>query len=326
MTAMERVKRTMPTSHAAEPENIRIGHRSYAGVRTRVLEVGPKRLTRGAPRLVLLHGYCDNADTWRPVLERLSEAGISAIAVDLPGFGEAEALRDGPMLPQLDMFVDALLAEQTKHGKVVLGGNSLGGTMGLRAAYTSRHPISGVISIAAPGFADTWLVRAVGTYPLRLWASLPLPVPGFLVRGIASYVVPRLLYADHGIAAAEHVSRFTDLFPDYRSATSRLGQARQLVEELAQAYEGLDRIDLPLLVVACGKDKLVSAESGKRLHSLVPHSRLLVREDWGHCPQLDDPMALAELMGYFTADVTRKRKTKRSKVARTEPAAVAAAG
>ncbi|MBB2935764.1 pimeloyl-ACP methyl ester carboxylesterase [Amycolatopsis bartoniae] len=324
MTAMERGKRETPASLPADPGLIRVGQRSYAGIRTRVLEVGPKRLFRGAPRLVLLHGYCDSADTWRPVLQQLAEAGICAVAVDLPGFGDADALRSGPMLPQLDRFVDAVLREQTKHGKVVLAGNSLGGTMSLRAAATSRHAIAGVISIAAPGFVDSWLVRAVGTAPLRLWAALPLPVPGFLVRTIAEYVVPRLLYADHGVAAAEHVRRFTELFPDYRSTKDRLEQARQLVEELAEAYEGLEDIEVPLLVVACGKDRLVDAASGRRLHSLVPHSRLVVREDWGHCPQLDDPTTVAELMSYFIAGATRKRKPRRQRVAETEE--VAAAG
>ncbi|WP_435158273.1 alpha/beta fold hydrolase [Amycolatopsis sacchari] len=324
MTAMERGKRETPPSLRTGPEPIRVGERTYAGVRTRVLEVGPKRLLRGAPRLVLLHGYCDSADTWRPVLEQLANAGICAVAVDLPGFGSAEALRSGAMLPQLDRFVDAVLKEQTRHGRVVLAGNSLGGTMSLRAAATGRHPIAGVISIAAPGFVDSWLVRAIGTTPLRLWAALPLPVPGFLVRTIAEYVVPRLLYADHGVAAKEHVRRFTDLFPDYRSTKTRLEQARQLVEELAEAYEGLDAIDVPLLVVACGKDRLVDAASGRRLHSLVPHSRLLIREDWGHCPQLDDPSAVAELMSYFTAGATRKRKGRRQKVVQTTE--VAAAG
>ncbi len=311
---MERARPETPALFAG-PELIRAGERSYAGVRTRVLEVGPKRLTRGAPRLVLLHGYCDSADTWRPVLEQLAESGISAVAVDLPGFGEADPLRAGPMLPQLDLFVDAVLEEQTKHGKVVLAGNSLGGTMGLRAAHTARRPIAGVVSIAAPGFVDSWLIRAIGTYPLRLWASLPLPVPDFVVRGVAEYVVPRLLYADRAVAADEHVRRFIDLFPDYRSATTRLDQARQLVEELSQAYDGIDDITTPLLVVACGKDRLVTANSGRRLHSLVPHSRLLIREDWGHCPQLDDPSTLAELIGYFTTDVTRKRKARRTKAA-----------
>lgn len=319
--------------HPSEPEPIRESFRRFAGMRTRVLEVGPpvaeasapKRTRRKgaekprAPRLVLLHGYCDSADTWRPVLGELAAAGIAAVAVDLPGFGEAQPLRPGPMLPQLDAFTAAVVREQAVLGPVVLAGNSLGGTMSLRAAQNHRLPTAGVVSIAAPGFVDSWLVRTVGRnpLPLRLYSSLPLPVPGFLVRAVAGQLVPRILYADSRQADAGQVRRFTTLFPDYRATTSRLEQARQLVAELADAYR-LDLIRIPLLAVACGKDKLVTAASGRKLHTLVPHSRLLVREDWGHCPQLDDPAEVAELLTFFAAGAVRSAARPAPTVSETE--------
>lgn len=305
---------------SSEPDPIRVSFRRFAGVRTRVLEVGPpvaeaeapkrsrKRTAEKprAPRLVLLHGYCDSADTWRAVLAEFAAAGVAAIAVDLPGFGDAQPLRPGPMLPQLDAFTAAVVREQAVLGPVVLAGNSLGGTMSLRAAQNPRLPIAGVVSIAAPGFVDSWLVRTVARnpLPLRLFSALPVPVPGFVVRAVAEQVVPRLLYADAAAADVSQVRRFTTLFPDYRATTSRLEEARQLVTELADAYQ-LDRVQVPLLVVACGKDKLVTSASGRQLHTLVPHSRLLVREDWGHCPQLDDPPEIAELLTFFAAGAIR---------------------
>jgi pimeloyl-ACP methyl ester carboxylesterase len=335
MTATRREASPDPASHEeADPAEVRVGHRRFAGVRTRVLEVGPRggtesdraqglvgrhvsRLTgrrtalrSSTPRLVLLHGYCDTADTWKSVLAELGAAGHSAIAVDLPGFGEADPLHPGPMLPQLDTFTAAVIREQAVLGNVVLAGNSLGGTASLRAAQNDKLPVAGVASIAAPGFVDSWLIRAVARYPLplRLYNALPVPVPGFLVRTVAEQVIPRLLYADRTVAEQEQVRRFTELFPDYRSTTARLEQARQLVGELADAYQ-LDQIRAPLLVVACGKDRLVSASSGRQLHALVPHSRLLVREDWGHCPQLDDPPAIAELLSFFAAGAQRGHAT-----------------
>ncbi|MGY6654892.1 alpha/beta hydrolase [Amycolatopsis sp. TRM77291] len=331
MTASQRPEPADPGGRiSTHVDPIRVSFRRYAGVRTRVLEVGPqpvestdraprrvlgKRATaRGqvkptAPRLVLLHGYCDSADTWRPVLELLAAAGVPAVAVDLPGFGDAQPLRPGPILPQLDAFTAAVVKEQAVLGTVVLAGNSLGGTMSLRAAENHRLPVAGVVSIAAPGFVDSWLIRTVARYPLplRMYSALPLPIPGFLVRAVAEQVVPRLLYADSSVADAAQVRRFTSLFPDYRSTTTRLEQARQLVEELANAYR-LEEVRIPLLVVVCGKDKLVSAASGRQLHALVPHSRLMVREDWGHCPQLDDPVEISELLTYFSAGASRPSK------------------
>ena len=322
MTAVQREIEATPGSRSAGPEDIRAGHRSFAGVRTRVLEVGPKP-KRGTGRLVLLHGYCDSADTWRPALAELAAAGIPAVAVDLPGFGAADPLQPGGILAQLDAFVAAVTRFYADRGKVVLGGNSLGGTLTLRAACREQLRIAGVVSIAAPGFVDSWLVRTVGKYPLplRIAASLPLPVPGFVVRTIAGFVVPRLLYADRSAADVAHVSRFTELFPDFRSTTTRLDQARQLVAELAEAYEGLDAIKVPVLVVACGKDRLVTAAAGARLHALVPHSQLMLREEWGHCPQLDDPVAVAELLSYFRAGALHKRSRRRADSAPDKAAA-----
>ncbi|KZB85459.1 alpha/beta hydrolase [Amycolatopsis regifaucium] len=331
MTASQRPEPADPGGrNTTDADPIRVSFRRYAGVRTRVLEVGPQpvesadrapRRVRGkraaarghtkpsAPRLVLLHGYCDSADTWRPVLELLAAAGVPAVAVDLPGFGDAQPLRPGPMLPQLDAFAAAVIKEQAVLGTVVLAGNSLGGTMSLRAAENHRLPVAGVVSIAAPGFVDSWLIRTVARYPLplRMYSALPLPIPRFVVRAVAEQVVPRLLYANATAADAEQVRRFTSLFPDYRSTTTRLEQARQLVEELTDAYR-LEEVRIPLLVVVCGKDKLVSAASGRQLHALVPHSRLMVREDWGHCPQLDDPIEISELLNYFATSAARPAK------------------
>ena len=59
--------------------------------------------------IVLFHGYADSADTWRQSLALIARAGRRAVAVDLPGFGAADRLAPGPVLPQLDAFGHAVL-------------------------------------------------------------------------------------------------------------------------------------------------------------------------------------------------------------------------
>jgi pimeloyl-ACP methyl ester carboxylesterase len=63
-----------------------------AGFETRALEV-----SGSGPPLVLLHGYADSADAWRPLLDELAGLRRGAIALDMPGFGTASRLdRDAP--------------------------------------------------------------------------------------------------------------------------------------------------------------------------------------------------------------------------------------
>lgn len=320
-TATQRTDRPTPGTP------INAGYRTYAGVRTRALEVSPapKKRSRGT-RFVMFHGYCDSADTWRRLLAEVAENGggkDTAIALDLPGFGDADPLRAGPILPQLDAFVRAVVLDQAKHGDVVLVGNSLGGTVSLRAAQNAKLPVAGVVSIAAPGLSDTWLVNTVRRFPLplRMYGATPLPIPSALIRGVANTVIPRLLYATPRGRDDEDARRFIELFPTHRSTRERLAQARQLTSEFTDGLYELDRITAPLLVLTCGKDRLVRADSGRVLHTLVPHSRLVVQEDWGHCPQLDHAPEIHKLVTFFAESTRRARQRIPKQGKRTRPAA-----
>jgi pimeloyl-ACP methyl ester carboxylesterase len=75
--------------------------------------------------VVLVHGAWHGAWCWQPVLERLSAAGVEAIAVDLPGHGDDP----GPMG---DLHADADRVRQTLdeiQRPVVLVGHSYGGAV-----------------------------------------------------------------------------------------------------------------------------------------------------------------------------------------------------
>src|SRR3954464_10511631 len=100
-----------------------------AGHRTRVLE-----LEGMGPGIVLLHGWGHSADSWRPLLKELARCGRRAIAVDLPGFGEAPPLAPGAGLPPLDALAVELVTDWAGVEPVVIAGASLGGCLALRLA------------------------------------------------------------------------------------------------------------------------------------------------------------------------------------------------
>src|SRR5262249_6837421 len=114
-----------------------------AGHATRALEVDGD-----GPGIVLLHGWSDSADSWRPLLRELSQRGRRAIAVDLPGFGDATPLARGAVLPQLDHFTAELVADWAGQEPVVIAGASLGGCLALRLAENPGElRLAGVVPV-----------------------------------------------------------------------------------------------------------------------------------------------------------------------------------
>ena len=109
-----------------------------AGFETRALE-----LQGTGPPLILIHGFSDSADTWRPALDRLAKLNRRAIAIDLPGFGEADRLDPGPILPQYDRFARALARRFGPNGDAIVVGNSLGGLVSMRLAENPAIDLGG---------------------------------------------------------------------------------------------------------------------------------------------------------------------------------------
>ncbi|WP_409368220.1 alpha/beta fold hydrolase [Mycolicibacterium insubricum] len=132
--------------------------------------------------VVLLHGYGDSAETWRGVLDRLAAAQRPGLAVDLPGFGQADRRRPGPIVPQLDAFVDAILADT---GPAVLVGNSLGAATAVRAAARRSDSVKALVALDDPLAAQHWIARRARTHPVSatFWSRVGrLPVPPPMVR------------------------------------------------------------------------------------------------------------------------------------------------
>jgi pimeloyl-ACP methyl ester carboxylesterase len=93
------------------------------------------------PVLVLLHAGIADRTMWREHLAPLADAGYRALALDMPGFGEA-ALANGPQAPWED--VTATL-EQLGIDRAALAGNSFGGAVALRIALIAPELVSSLI-------------------------------------------------------------------------------------------------------------------------------------------------------------------------------------
>jgi pimeloyl-ACP methyl ester carboxylesterase len=261
---------------------------THAGFQTRELVV-----TGRGPTVLLLHGFGDSADTWRPVLTLLGEAGQSAIAVDLPGFGRADPLADGELVPQLDAFVAAAVQASAGTTGVVLVGNSLGAAVAARAARNKDLPVVAVMTLGVAGIAWKGPTASIGLLAVVLRIVSAIPVPGPVHRTLLRWSLARLLYGDRSAIAPEVVARFADNYTDASSTHRlvRLGVTFKTELDRTRDHGGIRR---PMTVLHGARDLLVPVSASRVLHEANPGSRLVVLRSAGHCPQLDAATVVAQ--------------------------------
>lgn len=274
---------------------------TLAGIETRELV-----LEGTGPPFLLLHGFADSADTWRPLLEELAAAGRAATAIDLAGFGacDGDGLSGGTLLPRWDaMVADAVGRLSSAYGgDVFIAGNSLGGALAMRAAQDPELPLAGIVPIAPAGLhMARWFPIIESERMLRLLRRSPLPIPELLVREIVGRVYVNLAFADRARATPEIVASFTRHLPTVARSTAILDIGRRLLAELESPFR-LDEIDCPLLLVWGDRDRMVFTTGAERVLRTVPYSDIEVIAGCGHCPQVEAPAELADLLLRFPGD------------------------
>jgi len=266
---------------------------TLAGFETRVLELEGD----GTP-LALFHGYADSADTWRQTLAALARQGRRAIAVDLPGFGTADRLRSGKVLPQLDEFVAAAaryLAGRPRRPMIAVG-NSLGGCLSLRLAERHGELLAGVVGVAPAGLEMTRLLYLVQRDPLlRSLIALPAPVPSAVMRGAVARLYRQLAFAVPRSIDPRVISSFTWHLRRRAQVAHCLDIAHRLIPELRDPFR-LEQISVPVLLVWGDRDRLVFHRGAQRVLDAVDDARLELMEGVGHCPQVEAPEQFAQLL------------------------------
>ena len=274
------------------------------GYTTRALELEGDAGSDSAP-LVLLHGWSDSADTWRPLLAELGRRGRRAIALDMPGFGTAARLSEAePVLAQLDRFVAAAVErEAERHGGEVVVGNSLGGAAAMRAAENRDLPIAGIVPIAPAGLAMArWFRIIEGERLLRLILASPVPLPELVVRDAVGRAYRALAFARPREVDPAAVASFTRHIRSQRDLARALATGRRLLPELADPFR-LELIRRPVLMVWGDRDRMVFANGAERVLREVPGSRMEVIEHCGHCPQIEAAEVLSALLEGFPASL-----------------------
>ncbi|WP_176140838.1 alpha/beta fold hydrolase [Pseudoxanthomonas indica] len=258
--------------------------------------------TPGAPRVIALHGWLDNAASFVPLAACLPD--LELVIPDLPGHGHSVHLGPGAEYTS-GVAVNAVLdlADALEWEQFYLLGHSMGAGIASLLAASSPHRVQGLVAIEALGglsetvarTAARWqeaiaAARALPDKRLRLFPDLAMPVRARMQANQLSEANARLL-VERGVRAVEggHVwssdQRLTLPTPQ------RLDEAQ--VSALVAGIDCRTRVIYAEPAQPYFPEPLRSQRAG-----LLPHGELIVLPGTHHL-HMEDPIAVAAAIGDF---------------------------
>jgi pimeloyl-ACP methyl ester carboxylesterase len=250
------------------------------------------------PSIVLLHASGCHLGWWSEVAPALADE-FHVVALDLRGHGGSDASPTGDYdfdahVRDLDGVIDAL----DLHDVIVVG-HSLGGYVGLKYATTSPRRLRGLV------IADM-LCSLDGEALDRLHQAAQRPQPVFATREEA---VEKFRLQPPETAAAEAIIRSL--------AEHAVGQTsdgkwtfrfdrRALRHSPVNAWQLLDKVDCPVLIVRGEKSTLMPTENVQRLVKGLKKSAAVDLPGAYHNLMLDNPAGFADAVRVFAHQLNRE--------------------
>ncbi|MDR9373082.1 alpha/beta hydrolase, partial [Conexibacter sp. JD483] len=190
-------------------------------------------------------------------------------------------------------------AGRARARRAVVVGNSLGGCLALRLAQRGSVrgvEVARVVALAPAGLEMAPWFRIIEHDPvLRGLLALPVPLPGRAVQEVVGRVYEALAFAHPRAIEPGVVRAFARHHPDRAALARLLSSGRKLLPELRDCLD-LAAIDCPLQLIWGDRDRMVYASGAERVLREVPGARLELLEDTGHCPQIERPQQVVELL------------------------------
>jgi 3-oxoadipate enol-lactonase len=214
---------------------------------------------------------------WREHVDWLARAGYRAIAVDLPGFGEA-TIEPGRQAPWEDVL-------QTLHDlnvpEAVLVGDSFGAAVSLRVAAVAPAAVSALLLVSPPPLALDPSPALSAAWEAETKALARGDTEAAVTAVVDAWLVPNAPDALRRRVAAMQRRAF--------ELQSAAGDAEEAPDPLEGRPRALQALRIPVVAVAGEADMPDFKAGAREIADLAPHGRCELIAGAGHLAPLEAP-------------------------------------
>ena len=253
------------------------------------------------PAVLLVHGLASSMITWYCNIDVIADAGFTAIAIDMPGYGGSGLADHLGYSPESASHFLVQFADQLGIERFSVVGNSAGGLIaGVTALeYPDRVDKVGLVGSAGLGKRISW--------PLKL---ISIPVVGELVYKpqmiSKEALIKRIFYRPPEfleellpeivrVRCLPHGPQV--MLESVRSGINLLGLRPE-----HQILNRLEDLQAKLLAVWGEEDLVIPPISEEDIRRVVPDSTVHVLPECGHWPQMEKPDEFNRILTSFLSD------------------------
>ncbi len=252
-------------------------------IRSPLIQSGPANAEEA---IVFVHGNPGSSHDWEDLVRRCG--GFSrAIAMDMPGFGRADKPHDFPYTVEGYAAHLGRMLEQLGVRRAHLVLHDVGGPWALEWAAGHPDTLASVVQINSFFLGYRWHFLA------RIWRT-PLLGELFMVSATkASFRILSRRGNPAGFPKAYVDRAYDDFDRGTRRAVLKLYRGMVLAAIASRQRTAVRPLDRPALIVWGKHDPYLPVALAERQRDAFPRARVVVLEDSGHWPMIEDPDGVA---------------------------------
>ncbi len=242
--------------------------------------------------VVLLHGYLESSEIWRPLFEELA-GRYRVIAPDLPGHGMSELPPGVPSLEKMGEALFSLFGELGVEHYCLLG-HSMGGYLALAMAAQHPEQLRAFCLFHSTPYADN------DEKKLNRDRAVELIRAGKKQQLVNNHSPNTFAPFNEGPMAAK-----IDALKQMALKTTDQGivYALEAMKSRPDRLEVLRGLEVPVLVIQGLHDRFIAEELSRKIAGQVPGATHVFLEHSGHMGFLEEPRASSRYLIRFLDEV-----------------------